>query len=1073
MAEVVPTTIRGLLLHDARICEANRISATSKAGPSYGTPIPEATPRARMEVYTGATDAAGGTAGSGYAERWLEVSRAGTALPGQGAGQIRWAETDGGTQRGWMPPRLATGFSWMCFESATLTYAQPHALALQDGSLLVAYVREASGASTEIRCKRTAPESTTGSEVLIADDTFLEYSLAAFDMGPQLVQLPDGRVLCFYLTRRNSVLRMNARESSDNGATWRQTVKEAGGIALSVANCAGLRVVYHGGYLTCLIQIAANQAYHYVSDSMGASWTGIAGDLPLNARGAQLIALPGGGCGMLYVEDGHTYLRWTGKSAPFSGFNVDTYIRLVHSTAGNVAVDIDNDRAYIAACIGQDGSIFAAFRSSGASPGCRVKLINFRPSVAADSASGYSDDLLWSNVEGSWDAEPLSWDDDDERMIALTMAPHTGGLRLLSSYETGGAGSPKSGSIGMITLGGWSSTTVEVVTFGQYDDATPYGICYVPFIAPQSVAGWTRTGASVGSLVSTGFQQSFAGAATDYYSVTGGDTGYLFALFTHTQNSGGSRTADDSFVHALCTDGATTEHNVKIRFEATSARLVDMNNAGATLGSDLTGLTAATAYDWQVYMNLDTVYVWYKLTTATAWTLWQSVVPTSASVAASSLFEWGTNSTNNSTATWGFVGVSHYADPTSISHSVVVGTGGRPLGVEPVYVSAGLSVRAARAPVMGGDTWDVPLAHVYGADALDPVISPSPRRGWRSTGTTEQTIVWDTGVGTTTLLSPAIGLHVSRPLARTVYLEGSPDNAAWTTLVTLDCAAGMSGLTFSRSGNILTRSGGTTGPDFCGLDELVGGWAIIADAGVTYVREILSNEDGVWAATGKPLKIRVDGAPSLPTSGTLAIIRPAATGIAWSITTLYRYYRVRVAALTQDAASPGYLALGAVAIGALIPFGQQYSLGRTLATQHAQEVTTLQGGARSVRTLGPPRRAVEFAWVEGIDTTQVYRDFTLSATPDYVAAVTTGAGLATRRATDQMEGILSRQSGAAVPVVYLPDLTYAGGGTAVAQRDQQLYGRVLTDTLTRVAAMGMESQDEIHTIGTVRIEEEV
>ena len=50
MAEVVPTTIRGLLLHDARICEANRISATSEAGPSYGTPIPEATPRARLEV---------------------------------------------------------------------------------------------------------------------------------------------------------------------------------------------------------------------------------------------------------------------------------------------------------------------------------------------------------------------------------------------------------------------------------------------------------------------------------------------------------------------------------------------------------------------------------------------------------------------------------------------------------------------------------------------------------------------------------------------------------------------------------------------------------------------------------------------------------------------------------------------------------------------------------------------------------------------------------------------------------------------------------------------------------------
>ena len=46
-------------------------------------------------------------------------------------------------------------------------------------------------------------------------------------------------------------------------------------------------------------------------------------------------------------------------------------------------------------------------------------------------------------------------------------------------------------------------------------------------------------------------------------------------------------------MEALCTDGATTEHHIKIRFTSTSARCLDMNNAGATLGSDLTGLTAA------------------------------------------------------------------------------------------------------------------------------------------------------------------------------------------------------------------------------------------------------------------------------------------------------------------------------------------------------------------------------------------------------------------------------------------------------------------------------------------------
>ncbi|NDE60067.1 MAG: hypothetical protein EB010_11735 [Acidimicrobiia bacterium] len=298
---------------------------------------------------------------------------------------------------------------------------------------------------------------------------------------------------------------------------------------------------------------------------------------------------------MLYVEDSHTYLRFTTKSGPFAPFNTTSYIRLMVSTAFNISVDIDNERAYIAACVAQDGSIYCALRSSGSSPGCRIKLIRFNPIPTADSSSGYSTDLLWEDVGADFDSEPLTWSDDSERMIGLTLAPHLGGLRLISGYE--GSVGAKTGSLGMLTLGGWSTQVVSGVTFGMYNDATQYGIAYVPFIVPGNVAGWTKTGATTGTLTSTGYQQPFAVATQDYYSVTGGDSGYLFALFTHTQASGGSLTADDSFVHALCTDGATTEHNVKIRFSSTGARMVDLNNASATLGSDLSGLTAGTAYN--------------------------------------------------------------------------------------------------------------------------------------------------------------------------------------------------------------------------------------------------------------------------------------------------------------------------------------------------------------------------------------------------------------------------------------------------------------------------------------------
>jgi hypothetical protein len=817
-----------------------------------------------------------------------------------------------------------------------------------------------------------------------------------------------------------------------------------------------------------------NQAYHYVSADMGATWAAIAGDQPLEGMGCALLALPAGGCGLLYVDEPDTALRWAVKAGAFSAFDLDNHLVINDSTATNHGADIDNDRAYVAACIDQGGTVCCVYRVAGATPECRMRLIRFGPTPSNSALAGFSDDVIWFNTEGTTrDGEILTWNDDTERMVALTLAPHLGGLRLISNFE-GTVGAVKTGSLGMVTLGGWSTAFASPATFGMYDNATQYGIAYLPFLLASSVAGWTRTGASVSTLTSSGMKQSFAGAATDYYSVTGGASGYLWALFTRIHATGGALTADDSFVEALCTDGATKEHYVKIRFTSTSARLLDMNNAGATLGTDLTGLTAGGQYQWQVHMNLDAVRVWYKLRTSTEWILWQEVTPTSATVAASSVFRWGTNSTNSCDNTWAFVGVSHYDDPNAIAHSV---TGdeyltGRPLGLEPVYVSAGLSVRATRAPVYAGDLWQVPLRHSYGADALDPVSSPSPRRPWRSTGVTEQSVVWDMGI-TSTLQSPAIGLHLSRPLARTVYLEGSADNVTYTTLITLDCAGAMSGLTFSRTGDIISRNGGVTGQDWAGVDELVGGWALMSSGGTNYIRQILSNEEGVWASSGKPLRLRIDAAATAPASGTLAILRPAVTGIAWSVTTGYRYYRLRVAAQTMDADSPGYLSLGSVVIGPVLPFGRQYSRGRSLSTTFSQELITLASGERSVRVLAPPRRAVEFSWAEGVDTTQAQADISTAGAPDYVAALASGYPLATRNAGDVIEGMARRQEGGLVPVVYLPSMVALDTGTTIGRRDQQLYGRLLTETFTRVAPLGAESSSEVQTVGTVRIEEEV
>ena len=124
MSEIVPDRIRGLLLHDPRFCEANRVLTTTEAAPTFSTPAASGcVPRARLEAWTGAADAVGGSAGSGYSERWVECIRAGGSLPGSGAARVLWSDGDPASaeQRGWMPHKVAMDFAWMRYESATLT----------------------------------------------------------------------------------------------------------------------------------------------------------------------------------------------------------------------------------------------------------------------------------------------------------------------------------------------------------------------------------------------------------------------------------------------------------------------------------------------------------------------------------------------------------------------------------------------------------------------------------------------------------------------------------------------------------------------------------------------------------------------------------------------------------------------------------------------------------------------------------------------------------------------------------------------------------------------------------------
>ena len=1059
MAESVRTTVRGLLLADPRFSDANLDSSRTTAtqtGASPDTAVRQGTERARLDtvdLQTGSVAAA---------ERWVQVQKAGGhGLPA--AARLTWSETDGGTERSWMGPAQCLDFFWVGYETGLTTYGYVSALGLADGSTLIAYIKYISGTPTKV-CTRILGAENTGYtlsaevEALDIPDTIAAGVLAC---KPALVQLPDGRIL---MSGTNQVVAY----SEDSGNTWVESQSSPtngiGSVSPSLA--------VHGSYLTMVSQTTSSVSYWFTSTDYGGTWTASGDGLTF---GAVALGLPDGGVGLVYVEPTARKLRFAIRPAPYAPFDLDNSVIIYDGDTNKASCDTKDDIAHVGACVGQDGLICAVVRlhdpAAVTTAGCRMLTVRFRPGIqpASLTTQFHPDCIHDSKDQGlDYDGEALDWDDKDDRCFRPTLATRGAGYLLACTFET--AVGTIEGSIGAFVLGGWSSIQYTPATFGRFDDTTIFGRCYAAFQLPQDVTGWTKTGAGLPTLSSDG---ASIASVVDFLYEGDADGSQVFAVAT-VKATAGAVSAQDNFIRVVRTDGTTYHYSVTLRLSSTGARLWD-DNAGAALGTDVTGLTASTHRQWLVWLS-GAYMVAYRDLDDTEWTITHTSSGTADAtndatppVSVSSV-RWG-STTGGGTAHWRWVAAAatNNAEVMSALSAFLATTRGRPSSTRTQYLSSGIGYRSSGAPFFGGDQWQIPVRYAYGLDALDPVLTRSPARSWRSTATTEQIIAWDLDYDTT-LLSPMIGLHVSNPLGRTWYLEGSVNGSTWTTLATLDAAEGMAGLTFARTGDTVYQDGGSAGSYVVHADELVGGWAILTSGGTNHAAQIVANSSGGWTGSGKGTQIRIQmpASGTLPTSGTLTILWPSATRVAWAVTTQYRYWRVRVAALTLDATtSPQYLSASKLVIGPVVPFGLDYSLGRTLGLAMQQEIATGRAGQRSVRRLGAPRRTVEFSWVDAIDSRQVF-----GTDPDYLVGAASAPALALVQEPRQVEELLLRQRGAKYPVVYLPGLPYSASGTPAVGSERQLYGAIVSDVATRVGALGSEAEDELQTIGTVRIEEE-
>jgi hypothetical protein len=161
-------------------------------------------------------------------------------------------------------------------------------------------------------------------------------------------------------------------------------------------------------------------------------------------------------------------------------------------------------------------------------------------------------------------------------------------------------------------------------------------------------------------------------------------------------------------------------------------------------------------------------------------------------------------------------------------------------------------------------------------------------------------------------------------------------------------------------------------------------------------------------------------------------------------------------------------------------WGQQYSRSRSVDVDTGVETVTTASGGRRVYRPRPRRKGLEWAWTEGLDTSQLYN----AGSADYVTLGYTSAPPAQVGKAGVPTGLHGLLSGVAatMPVVAIPGLPQASAApTATApvriiDPSRLLFTRIVTQSLRLDSILGQEFSSpngEVFRVGTCRAEEEL
>lgn len=647
-------------------------------------------------------------------------------------------------------------------------------------------------------------------------------------------------------------------------------------------------------------------------------------------------------------------------------------------------------------------------------------------------------------------------------------------------------GAVRDDSLHAIRLGGPS--TVTFPPFYRSDTAltqTSPEYVWVPYDLPEQ-SGFTAAPVASGTVTVTQadeYVEVETSTGQHYWSdvFTGGGSTATNGAFIERQfsvESGGSLTSLDAGMTIRTEDG-TKSHQVSIRLTTTGFRVVDDNAAGATVGTDASGMTASTRYELRVAFEDGIVRTWFREWTWAGHTAW-TAGPTGVVVAGPAgsnqvVCDWGAPVSGTATVRW-YMGTATVDTMVGTGLADVAYTNPNDLRGQ-VWTPGLMALGDAGTLVAGtGATTRGDEIHLSGRseEGVQQAGVGGPRQAHVSSGQATETYVYDLGAGAAAPVGSDILVLAEFGSNRGHVKVTGVNGAARTTLVDTSLSIGLDDLPFERIGDAVQApaSGASdVNTPLSALMEHAGSSFAINDSGTWYTREIERSTGGSWSVgAGRRETLFLEGVNgSEPTSGTGQIIPKD-----WAVLIDLRgesFEQIEIEYATPDASKPapvgGKWQTGRRILGYLVPHFHQPSWGNRVSARGHAEVLRTPDRTRRGRELAPVERTFRLGLVDGVTTYNVINT-SLDATADWfeVSDHADAEGMGTPGLElHSLEGMLFATHGGLDEFVYLPYLPRFDGvarAQVLNRRDEVALVAFNPDTvISRSRVNGRTSRGQI------------